>query len=426
MNIVDIIIKKRNNQELSKEEIYYVINGYVNEEIKDYQMSSLLMAIYFNSMSDQELFDFTKAIIDSGEVIDLSSIDKLCVDKHSTGGVGDKVSLIIGPLLASFNLGVAKLSGRGLGHTGGTVDKLESIPGFHVEISDDKFIKQVKDIGLAIVGQSKNLVPADKKLYALRDVTGTVDSIPLIASSIMSKKIASGASIIVLDVKYGSGAFMKTKEEAIKLGQCLVKIGKAFNKKTIALITSMNQPLGKNVGNALEVKEAIDVLKGEGPSDITELCYELVEEVLLLTGNYTKEEARLLINMHIQDGTAYKKFVEFTKAQGATSLELDISELTQQVFVKEEGYITSFDSELVGKGTMLLGAGRVTKEDTIDYDVGLEVHKKIGDYVKEGDLLYTLYINHNSNVDSCIDLLQKSYTVGNEQLNIKMIEEIVR
>ena len=400
MLMEEIIEHKRDGLALTSEEIHFFIKNYVNGEIPDYQASALLMAIYFKGMSSYEVSILTKEMRDSGEVWDLSDIDGLKVDKHSTGGVGDKVSLVLGPMIASCGAKLAKMSGRGLGHTGGTLDKLESIPGFDINETKEEFKKQVNEIGMAIIGQNENLVPADKKLYALRDVTATVDSIPLIASSVMSKKLASGADCILLDVKYGSGAFMKTKEEAKKLGDLMSEIGRHLNKDVRYEVTDMNEPLGYAVGNNLEIKEVIKTLHNEGPKDLTELCLNSGAIMLIqskIYDDYDKAYEALLNNL--KNGKAFNKFVEFVKYQkGDISYILDpskfsVSKYQIPIYAEKNGKIASIDALAIGKGSMHLGGGREVITDTIDMSAGIVLNKKVGDAIKKGELLCTLYTN---------------------------------
>lgn len=393
MTIIDIIEKKKRKFELSKEEISFVIKGMLNKEIADYQISALLMAIVLNGMTEEETYYLTKEMIESGEIIDLSSIDGIIVDKHSTGGVGDKITLILAPLLASLNIKIAKMSGRGLGHTGGTIDKLESIPGYQVELTRDEFIKQVNEIGLSVISQTGNICPADKKLYALRDVTGTVDSIPLIASSIMSKKIASGADIIFIDVKVGNGALMKDLDSAKELAQRMINIGKRFNKEVICILTNMNEPLGLAVGNALEVKEVIDTLHGYGPIDVTELVIKIAAIIINKTEKIDIEEAKQLCLKKIHNGEAYQKFLDLVKYQHGNLEKLKIADRVFSVKSTKTGYINSINSLEIGEIARKIGAGRLTKEDSIDYSVGLVLSHKVGDYVKTGDELIKVYLN---------------------------------
>ena len=408
MTIIDIIEKKKNKKELTHDEISFVINGMLDKTIEDYQISSLLMAIVLNGMNLEETTFLTEEMLNSGERIDLSSIDGIIVDKHSTGGVGDKVTLILGPLLASLGIKIAKMSGRGLGHTGGTIDKLEAIPGYKVELSRDEFIKQVNDIGISIISQSGNICPADKKLYALRDVTGTVDSIPLIASSIMSKKIASGADIIFIDVKVGNGALMKTLDSAKELARTMIEIGKKFDKTVICILTDMNEPLGYAIGNSLEVNEAMDSLKGYGPSDVLELIVSIASLVLQKTENISDEEARNLCMKKITSGEAYKKFEELVEYQHGNLKEMKISEKIFSVKADKEGYITKIDALGLGEIARIIGAGRLTKDDIIDPSVGLVLSKKIGDYVNVGDELIKVYLSQKdiklNDILSCFEI----------------------
>jgi len=392
MTILEIIDKKRLNKELTKEEIAFAINGYLDGNVKDYQMSSLLMAIVLNGMTDNETIHLTDVMLKSGDIIDLSEIDGIIVDKHSTGGVGDKVTLVLGPLLASLGIKIAKMSGRGLGHTGGTIDKLESIEGFNVSIDQKKFIKQVNDINIALVSQTGNLTPADKKIYALRDVTGTVESIPLIASSIMSKKIASGADVIMLDVKVGNGALMKTLEDARKLSNLMVKIGKAYKKPTICLITNMDEPLGYAIGNSLEVEEAINTLKGNGPSDLLEVVMTLCSIIIGAVKKIPNGEAKDLLFKQLNNGKAYKKFEELVTAQGGNLDNLKISEKVFSIKSDKTGYINKIDALRLGEIAKKIGAGRNTLEDKIDYEVGLVLNKKVGDYVEKEEEILKVYL----------------------------------
>lgn len=412
MRMVDIIEKKRDGQELTTAEINFFIEGYTKGEIPDYQASALAMAIYFQDMNDRERADLTRAMVESGDTIDLSAIDGIKVDKHSTGGVGDTTTLVLAPLVASLGVPVAKMSGRGLGHTGGTIDKLESIAGFHVELTREQFIDLVNRDKVAVIGQSGNLTPADKKLYALRDVTGTVNSIPLIASSIMSKKIAAGADAIVLDVKTGDGAFMKTQEDAEKLAHAMVRIGNHVGRKTIAIISDMSQPLGFAIGNALEVKEAIETLQGKGPKDLTELVLTLGSQMVILAGKAkTSEEAKEMLLDAIHSGKALAKFKEFLANQGGdASIVDDLTKLPQAKYkielpAKQSGYISRMVADEIGVASMILGAGRATKEDVIDLAVGLVLHKKVGDKVEEGESILTIY----SNRENVEDVKQKLY-----------------
>ncbi|MGX7149533.1 pyrimidine-nucleoside phosphorylase [Enterococcus ureasiticus] len=400
MRMVDVIEKKQNGFELTKDEIKFFIDGYTAGTIPDYQASALLMAIYFQDMTDEERANLTLAMVDSGDVIDLSGIEGVKVDKHSTGGVGDTTTLVLAPLIAALDIPFAKMSGRGLGHTGGTLDKLESFDGFHIEISDEEFINIVNKDKIAVIGQSGNLTPADKKIYALRDVTGTVSSIPLIAGSIMSKKIAAGADAIVLDVKTGAGAFMKTEEDAEKLAEAMVRIGNLVGRKTMAIISDMSQPLGAAIGNSLEIKEAIDTLKGNGPEDLTELVLTLGSQMVVLAEKTDSlDEARKMLLGVIEDGSALDKFAVFVKNQGGNPEWvknpdlLPQAEYTFEVTADKEGVVSEIVADAIGVAAMKLGAGRATKEDEIDLAVGLVLNKKIGDNVKVGDSLVTIHAN---------------------------------
>ena len=419
MRMVDLIIKKRINQELSKEEIDFIISNYTSGNIPDYQMSSFAMAVLFNGMTSIETANLTNAMMHSGDIIDLSMITGIKVDKHSTGGVGDKTSLVLGPLVACLGAKVAKMSGRGLGHTGGTLDKMESIPGVNIEMSEETFIKQVNDCGIAIMGQTSELVPADKKLYSLRDVTGTVESIPLIASSIMSKKLATGSDAICLDVKIGSGAFCKTIEDARRLAKAMVEIGTHLNRDTKALITDMNQPLGYAIGNILEVKEAVNTLKGKGPKDLIDLCLEAGSIMLVQAKIYhdKKEAYNALLNV-LENGKAYEKLKEFIAYQGGDVSYLDDldkfdkAKYEIKIYAKESGYIKDIVALDLGVAAMKLGAGRETKDDIIDYTAGLLLNKKIGDKVEKGELLITAYTNKD-NIEDVIKEIEKSITISN-------------
>ncbi|EAF2799668.1 pyrimidine-nucleoside phosphorylase [Listeria monocytogenes] len=398
MRMVDIISKKRDGKALSTEEIQFFIDGYTNGEIPDYQASALAMAIFFQDMNDQERADLTMAMVGSGDTIDLSAIEGIKVDKHSTGGVGDTTTLVLAPLVAAVGVPVAKMSGRGLGHTGGTIDKLESIEGFHIELDKKDFIDLVNRDKVAVIGQSGNLTPADKKMYALRDVTGTVNSIPLIASSIMSKKIAAGADAIVLDVKTGAGAFMKTDEDAENLAHAMVRIGNNVGRNTMAVISDMSQPLGEAIGNALEVKEAIDTLKGQGPADLTELVLVLGSQMVVLAKQAeTLDEARARLIEVIENGEALEKFKTFLSNQGGDASIVDHPEKLPQakyqieVPAKTSGFVSQIVADEIGIAAMILGAGRATKEDEINLAVGLMLRKKVGDAVKEGESLVTIF-----------------------------------
>lgn len=431
MRMVDIIEKKRDGKSLSKEEIEFFIKGYTNGDIPDYQASSLAMAIFFQDMNDEERAALTMAMVNSGDVIDLSKINGIKVDKHSTGGVGDTTTLVLAPLVAAVGVPVAKMSGRGLGHTGGTIDKLESIKGFHVEISEEDFIKLVNENQVAVIGQSGNLTPADKKLYALRDVTGTVNSIPLIASSIMSKKIAAGADAIVLDVKTGNGAFMKTLEDAEALAHAMVSIGNNVGRNTMAIISDMSQPLGRAIGNALELKEAIDTLNGKGPEDLTELVLTLGSQMVVLANRAnTLEEARQLLNEAIENGSALEKFKTFLENQGGDASVVDAPELlptaTYQIEYKAQssGVVSELIANEIGIASMMLGAGRQTKEDEIDLSVGIVLNKKVGDVVKEGESLLTIHSNRE-NVDDVIKKLDESIEIQAQATTPTLIHKII-
>ncbi|ARB39105.1 MULTISPECIES: pyrimidine-nucleoside phosphorylase [Bacillus] len=431
MRMVDIIIKKQNGKELTTEEIQFFVNGYTDGSIPDYQASALAMAIFFQDMSDRERADLTMAMVNSGETIDLSAIEGIKVDKHSTGGVGDTTTLVLAPLVAALDVPVAKMSGRGLGHTGGTIDKLEAIDGFHVELTKDEFIKLVNRDKVAVIGQSGNLTPADKKLYALRDVTGTVNSIPLIASSIMSKKIAAGADAIVLDVKTGAGAFMKTEEDAAELAKAMVRIGNNVGRQTMAVISDMSQPLGFAIGNALEVKEAIDTLKGEGPEDLHELVLTLGSQMVVLAKKAdTLDEARAKLEEVMKNGKALEKFKDFLKNQGGdSSIVDDPSKLPQAAYqidvpAKEAGVVSEIVADEIGVAAMLLGAGRATKEDEIDLAVGIMLRKKVGDKVEKGEPLVTLYANRE-NVDEVIAKVYDNIRLAAEAKAPKLIHTLI-
>ena len=418
----DIIIAKRDKKALSREEIHYFIKGYVEGSIPDYQVSALLMAIVLNNMNEQETSDLTEEMRTSGDIWDLSEIPGLKVDKHSTGGVGDKVTLILGPMIASCGAKLAKMSGRGLGHTGGTIDKMESIPGMKTILSKEDFVKQVNNIGIAVISQDDKLVPADKKLYALRDVTGTVQSIPLIASSIMSKKLATGTDCILLDVKYGDGAFMKTIESANELAKCMVKIGKSLNKDVRAEITDMNQPLGKAVGNILEIKECIETLHGRGPEDLNEICLSsgsiLLEQAKLFKN---RNEARKALEENIKNGKAYKKFREFVIAQGGDveycdhPEKFDVAKNLIQIYSKSTGYIKSIKALDIGIASMKLGGGREKLGDTIDMAAGIILNKKVGDKIEKDELLCTLHTN-KENVDNIVKMVENAFKIVNEKV----------
>lgn len=431
MRMVDIIEKKRDGKELSTQEINFFIEGYTKGDIPDYQASALAMAIFFQDMTDRERADLTRAMVNSGDTIDLSGIKDIKVDKHSTGGVGDTTTLVLAPLVASLGIPVAKMSGRGLGHTGGTIDKLESVKGFHVELTKEQFINLVNKNKLAVMGQSGNLTPADKKLYALRDVTGTVNSIPLIASSIMSKKIAAGADAIVLDVKTGNGAFMKTEKDAKELAHAMVRIGNHVGRKTIAIISDMSQPLGFAIGNALEVKEAIETLQGKGPQDLTELVLTLGSQMVILARKaQTAKQARAMLKEAIDSGKAIAKFKEFLQNQGGdASIVDDTTKLPQAKYQIElpalkSGYVSRIIANEIGAASMMLGAGRATKEDTIDLAVGLVLHKKVGDKVAEGESLLTIHSNR-TNIDEIKQKLYNNIFIENTAKTPQLIHEII-
>lgn len=431
MRMVDIIAKKRDGKELTAEEIQFFIQGYTNGDIPDYQASALAMAIFFQDMNGRERADLTMAMVHSGETIDLSAIDGIKVDKHSTGGVGDTTTLVLAPLVAALDIPVAKMSGRGLGHTGGTIDKLEAIEGFHVEISKEEFVKLVNEHKIAVIGQSGNLTPADKKLYALRDVTGTVNSIPLIASSIMSKKIAAGSDAIVLDVKTGAGAFMKTVEEAKELAQAMVSIGNSVGRKTMAVISDMSQPLGYAIGNALEVREAIDTLQGKGPADLEELCLALGSQMVYLAGKATSlEEAEEKLREVMRSGKALDKFKEFIRNQGGNEQVVDRPELLPQaayqieVPADQDGVVAAITADEIGTAAMKLGAGRATKESDIDLAVGLMLNKKIGDTVRKGESLVTIHANREE-VDEVIRMIREHIQIADHTVAPQLVYDVV-
>ncbi|MCD8120379.1 MAG: thymidine phosphorylase [Lachnospiraceae bacterium] len=412
MGIRELIEKKRDGRELSGDEIDYIIQGYVGGQIPDYQMSALLMAIFFRGMSEKETEEMTLSMAHSGEMLDLSAVKGCKADKHSTGGVGDKTTLVLAPMLAACGLTVAKMSGRGLGHTGGTIDKLESIPGFSTRLSMEQFTRQAGEIGLALTGQTENLVPADKKIYNLRDVTGTVEQMSLIASSIMSKKLASGADVILLDVKTGSGAFMKEESEAIELARQMTALGLAAGKETVAIVTDMDQPLGHAVGNALEVREAIAALHGEGPKDLMELCYVFGTYLLEVSGRVTDhEEARGMMENSIKSGAALQKFAQWVEAQGgdpAVAENTDLlprASIVMDLITESSGFIEHIDCESIGRACERLGGGRSRKEDAIDLSVGVVLHKKVGDRLENGDVLATMHGNDLDSMKEAKDIL---------------------
>lgn len=431
MRMVDLIEKKRDGNELSKEEIEYIVTNYTNGKIPDYQVSALLMAIFYQDMTNEEITNLTLAIANSGDVIDLSSLEGIKVDKHSTGGVGDTTTLILAPLVASVGVTVAKMSGRGLGYTGGTLDKLEAIPGFQIELSDEAFVRIVNESKVAVIGQSGNLAPADKKLYALRDVTATVDSLPLIASSIMSKKIAAGADAIVLDVTTGDGAFMKNIEDARRLAKTMTSIGKLANRETVAVISDMSEPLGEAIGNSLEVVEAIETLQGNGPEDLVEMCYALGSQMVVLAGKAkTIDEARTLLQEALESGKALAKFKEMIQNQGGDPTIVEQPEriltarYTMELPAKQSGVVSKIVANELGIAAMMLGAGRKTKEDDIDHAVGLKLHKKIGDTVTKGESLLTIYSNDKES-SSVIELLYKNIEIDESAMKPTLIHDII-
>lgn len=416
MRMYDIITKKKRGGELTEEEIRFFIDGFTRGEIPDYQVSSLLMAVCFVGMSDKETYIMTDAMMHSGDTLDLSRFGELSVDKHSTGGVGDKTTLVVAPLVASLGAKVAKMSGRGLGHTGGTVDKLESFPGYRTELSPEEFMTQVEEVGIAVIGQSGELAPADKKLYALRDVTATVDSIPLITGSIMSKKLAAGSKSIVLDVKYGSGGFMKTPEDAEMLARKMVRIGRSLGRRVSALITSMDAPLGFGIGNAIEVREALEVLHGRGPADLREVCLSLASTMLHLSLGLPIEKARALAENALDTGLALHKFEEWITRQGATTLTLPEAKYQKTVFMPKSGYLNAIDTEVVGNLSVSLGGGRRQKSDKIDHTAGIILSVSLGDYIEEGAPVATLYTTeHPEAMESVATSILATLTLGEEK-----------
>ena len=421
MRIYDIIAKKRDGFELTDEEIAFFVKGSVDGTIKDYQITAILMAIYLNGMTDHETVTLTIKMAESGDMLDLSCIDGITADKHSTGGVGDKTTLIVAPIVASLGIKVAKMSGRGLGHTGGTIDKLEAIDGFDTALSPARFIENVKKHGICVVGQTGNLAPADKIFYALRDATATVGCMPLIASSIMSKKLAAGSECIVLDVKYGSGAFMKTAEAAEELSKMMVDIGTKAGRKVAAVISDMDTPLGLNIGNSLEIKEAVEVLKGENVSDLKEVCLTLAANIIKLAECTTIEDARTKVETALSSGAAYEKFKEFIASQGGNTRQIENTELLPSAeFISEvlspyDGYICRMDAEEIGSASVILGAGREKKEDTIDFGAGIVLHKKTGDLCKKGESLATLYTNKADTLKSAEKCLLEAISFGDKE-----------
>lgn len=422
MNVLDLIEEKKRGQHLSAEEIQSLIKGYTEDEVKDYQMAAFLMAVYFQGMNSEETAALTKSMVESGDQIDLSSVKGIKVDKHSTGGVGDTTTLVLGPILAACGLSVAKMSGRGLGHTGGTLDKLESIPNLNISLSIDNFIDATNKIGLAIAGQTANITPADKKLYALRDVTGTVDAIPLIASSIMSKKIAVDSDALVLDVKVGEGAFMSSIEEARQLAKVMVKLGHDFNRDTVAILTAMDQPLGKAIGNSLEVKEAIETLKGQGPEDLTELTVRLATRLIELAKEIDSKDAEKQVLEVIHNGQALEKFKEFVGNQNGDETAIDdTSKLPQaslalEVIATQAGYLVQLPAREVGEIARDLGAGRLSLDDTLDLGAGILLNKKLGDSVKEGEVLATLYGHDKESLNTGRDEFLKIIEISDHKL----------
>ncbi|MBE6751246.1 MAG: pyrimidine-nucleoside phosphorylase [Ruminococcaceae bacterium] len=433
MRMYDIIKNKRDNKELTNEEIKFFVKGYTDGNIPDYQASALTMAIFFNGMTEKETATLTLAMAESGDTVDLSEFGNKTVDKHSTGGVGDKTTLIVAPIVASLGCIIAKMSGRGLGHTGGTVDKLESIDGFNTSLSNEEFFEQVKNTGIAVVGQTGNLTPADKKLYSLRDVTATVDSIPLIASSIMSKKLAAGSHTIVLDVKCGSGAFMKTPEDAKALAEEMVKIGKNNNRNMAAIITDMNTPLGKNIGNSLEVIEAIEILKGNGAEDLKYVACALASEIVALSKNIDITEASQLVENTISSGEAFEKLKEWVTAQGGKKEWIENpdnfpkAKYSEDIFAENDCYMSSMNAEEIGISSVILGAGREKKDDLIDMTAGIILNKKTGDKIKKGDIIATLYTNNENSLKSAKEKFISAIEFSNEKpVEIPLIYEIVR
>lgn len=434
MRAYDVILKKRNGEKLSREEIKFMVEGFVRGEIPDYQMAAFLMAIFFRHLDEEETYYLTEVMMRSGEVLDLSEIPGKKVDKHSTGGVGDKTTLVVAPLVASCGVPIAKMSGRALGHTGGTIDKLESIPGFRTELSIDEFVENVKKYSIAIVGQTGNLVPADKKIYALRDATATVDELSLIASSIMSKKLAAGSDAFVLDVKFGTGAFIKGIEESRKLAGLMLEIAKRHGRKAAAVLSNMNQPLGRFIGNSLEVIEAIETLKGRGPEDLVELSITLGALMLELAGVSEFENGKKILKKKIETGEALEKFRVLIKAQGGDERVVDdpwkflaVSKKIEEFKAERDGYVSFIDTEKVGTASMLLGAGRKKKEDKIDHSVGIVVEKKLGDFVEKGETIARLYVSEKSDLESAMKLLKEAYVVSDTPPEpFRVVEEVIK
>lgn len=420
MRMFDIIAKKRDGGVLSREELEFAVMGFVNGQVPDYQMSALLMAIYLKGMTEKETAQLTDVMAYSGDMVDLSAISGIKADKHSTGGVGDKTTLVIAPIVAACGVKIAKMSGRGLGHTGGTVDKMEAVPGTQTAVDRERFFAQVNQIGISVIGQSGNLAPADKKMYALRDVTATIGCVPLIASSIMSKKLAAGSDCILLDVKTGNGAFMKTLDDSIELAKAMVSIGQHNGRKVAALITDMDTPLGHNIGNSLEVIESVEVLKGHGPADLTEVCYQLAANMLYLAGKGSLEECRRMAEEAVASGAAYEKLKQMFAAQGGDVSVLDDPDKFQKakfsrpLIAAESGYLVRMNTEMVGNASVCLGAGRITKEDAIDFAAGIVLHKKTGDKVEQGECLATLYADHEEKFAAAEEMFRAALTFGPE------------
>ncbi len=421
MRMYDLITAKKNGREHTREELEFIVNGFVDGSVPDYQMSAWMMAVCLKGMTDQETAILTDVMAHSGDMVDLSPIQGIKVDKHSTGGVGDKTTLVITPIVAACGVKIAKMSGRGLGHTGGTVDKMESVPGTRTALDQEEFFAQVNKIGISVIGQSGHLAVADKKMYALRDVTATVDCIPLIASSIMSKKLAAGSDAILLDVTCGNGAFMKTVDQAIELAQKMVAIGTHNGRNVAALITDMDTPLGHNIGNSLEVMESMEVLKGRGPADLTEVCYQLAVNMLLLAGLGTEEECRAMAEKAVADGSAFEKCKQMFAAQGGDISVLEdysrfvAARYSREILAEETGYIYSHDTEKIGSASVLLGAGRLTKTDEIDFAAGITLHKKTGDYVKKGQSIATFYADDEALFDSAEKMFKSGLVIKGEK-----------
>ena len=421
MRMYDLITAKKNGREHTREELEFIVNGFVDGSVPDYQMSAWMMAVCLKGMTDQETAILTDVMAHSGDMVDLSPIQGIKVDKHSTGGVGDKTTLVITPIVAACGVKIAKMSGRGLGHTGGTVDKMESVPGTRTALDQEEFFAQVNKIGISVIGQSGHLAVADKKMYALRDVTATVDCIPLIASSIMSKKLAAGSDAILLDVTCGNGAFMKTVDQAIELAQKMVAIGTHNGRNVAALITDMDTPLGHNIGNSLEVMESMEVLKGRGPADLTEVCYQLAVNMLLLAGLGTEEECRAMAEKAVADGSAFEQCKQMFAAQGGDISVLEdysrfaAARYSREILAEETGYIYSHDTEKIGSASVLLGAGRLTKTDEIDFAAGITLHKKTGDYVEKGQSIATFYADDEALFDSAEKMFRSGLVIKGEK-----------